>query len=92
MSKILPIKFLFFDYFQASSLHHSLPKSSGGEEMTDNQPVFSEQQDLPEGQGLYSTSLKSCQQDWLLVAVAIDRIAFLFYCFLFIVFALAYSV
>lgn len=76
---------------QASSLHHSLPKSSRGEEMTDSQPVFSEQQDLPEGQGIESTNLKSCQHDWLLVAVAIDRIAFLLYCFLFIVFALAYS-
>ena len=59
--------------------------------MTDSQPVFSEQQDLPEGQGIESTGLKSCQYDWLLVAVAIDLIVLLFYCLLFILFALAYS-
>ncbi|XP_067009520.1 acetylcholine receptor subunit alpha-type acr-16 [Anabrus simplex] len=39
-----------------------------------------------------SQSQAPAQNDWILLAIAIDRIAFLLYCFLFVIFALAFSI
>ncbi|KAL0274907.1 UNVERIFIED_CONTAM: hypothetical protein PYX00_002930 [Menopon gallinae] len=57
------------------------------DEVGDSLPVLPEQ----EKQHNEGTSYGKFQQDWIMLAVAIDRIAFIIYCFIFIVFAIAYS-
>lgn len=43
-------------------------------------------------QAIITRSKTSCQYDWLLLAVAIDRITFLIYCLIFTILAIVYAV
>jgi len=64
-----------------------MPKSRADDEAADSQPVFDEDGGHSSSSGQRAAA---AQQDWQLLATAIDRIAFIVYCFLFICFALAY--
>lgn len=57
------------------------------DEVGDSLPVLPEQEKHSEGNGY-----GKFQQDWIMLAVAIDRLTFVVYCLIFIIFAIAYSV
>lgn len=66
---------------------------AAAEEMRDHQVTDFEEQNTNEDHHIMGVVMKTpLQQDWILLAVAIDRISFLFYTFLFIVLALSYSI
>lgn len=60
--------------------------------MRDHQVTdFEDNQVRDDHQFIGSVSKISMQQDWILLAAAIDKIAFWFYTFLFAIFAIVYS-
>uniref|UniRef100_A0AAU6PBI1 Nicotinic acetylcholine receptor alpha3 n=1 Tax=Protohermes xanthodes TaxID=1452977 RepID=A0AAU6PBI1_9NEOP len=57
-----------------------------------NSVTFDEQNSADDHQMIASTPKPVSQQDWILFAMAIDRIFFLFYSFLFAILAIVYSI
>lgn len=70
--------------------HFQLPKQQLSEELRD-QP-FDEHLTSDDHHIIQSNSKGPIQQDYIILATAIDRIAFLIYCFIFIVLAITYSI
>lgn len=66
------------------------PPQNRAEELRD-QP-FDEHTTSEDHQIIQTASKSPMQQDWIVLATAIDRIMFLIYCFVFIVLAVAYSI
>lgn len=62
------------------------------EEMRDTQVTdFEDHGSTDEHQIIRSVSKAPLQQDWILLAAALDRLSFIFYSLLFAILALAYS-
>jgi hypothetical protein len=81
---------------QASSTRHSIMYDNA-EELREQQAVVLDDHDhmsnSSEDRQTFITRCKtSSQHDWVLLAVAIDRITFLIYCLIFTIFASVYAV
>uniref|UniRef100_U5EQR7 Putative acetylcholine receptor n=1 Tax=Corethrella appendiculata TaxID=1370023 RepID=U5EQR7_9DIPT len=80
------------------SLYLKLPSEMHGEEMqspSSNTATNNDDECLTSSDAAQILKIPekySVQQDWFLLAIAIDRLAFLFYCFIFIILAILYSV
>ncbi|KAJ4444374.1 hypothetical protein ANN_06166, partial [Periplaneta americana] len=88
---IIPRKLL-----QASALHHNM-MSGNAEELREQQTAVFDDHDhmgnsSDDRQMITPRSRTSSQQDWVLLAAAIDRITFLVYCLLFAILAIVYAV
>lgn len=62
------------------------------EEMRDHQVTDFDDNNSDEHHIIKSSNKMSIQQDWILLAAAIDRITFCFFCFLFMILTIVYSV
>lgn len=81
---------------QASSTRHSVMYDNA-EELREQQAVVLDDHDhmsnsSEDRQTIITRSKTSSQHDWVLLAVAIDRITFLIYCLIFTIFATVYAV
>lgn len=81
---------------QATSLHHNM-MTGHAEELREQQTSVLEDHDhignsCDDRQMINPRSKATSQYDWILLAAAIDRIAFLLYCFLFAILAIVYAV
>ena len=81
---------------QASSTRHSIMYDNA-EELREQQAVVLDDHDhmsnsSEDRQAIIMRSKTSTQHDWVLLAVAIDRITFLIYCLIFTIFATVYAV
>jgi len=81
---------------QASSTRHSVMYDNA-EELREQQAVVLDDHDhmsnsSEDRQTIIARSKTSSQHDWVLLAVAIDRITFLIYCLIFTIFATVYAV
>lgn len=81
---------------QTSALHHNM-MSGNAEELREQQAAVFDDHDhmgnsSDDRQMITPRPRSSSQQDWVLLAAAIDRITFLLYCLLFAILAIVYSV
>ncbi|XP_055837683.1 neuronal acetylcholine receptor subunit alpha-5-like [Episyrphus balteatus] len=66
------------------------PKHNAQNELTEQTPDVSPGFD--DQQSMFASTTRSIQFDWIVLATAIDRIMFIFYCIVFVILAITYSV